>query len=101
MGHHGIALYDYENQLIWARAASNLELGVGDHDLDYTFPMLPLRPGIYSWHVSMYDEHGLVDVWFCCPEMTVSTENHQHPSDRWNGILNMPCQFRVNGTRPI
>ena len=101
MGNHGGALYNYENQLIWARAASNLELGVGDHDLSYNFPMLPLRPGIYSWHVSMYDEHGLVDVWFCSPEMTVSTENHQHPSDRWNGILNMPCQFRVNGTRPI
>jgi lipopolysaccharide transport system ATP-binding protein len=101
MGHHGVALYDYENRLMWARAANNLELEVGNHGLYYSFPMLPLRPGIYSWHVSVYDEHGLVDVWFCSPEMTVGTENYQHPADRWSGVLNMPSQFTINGTGRI
>src|SRR5438309_1617845 len=42
-GHHGIALYDRDHQLIWAWAKDGLELGMGKHDLCYTFPMLPLR----------------------------------------------------------
>jgi lipopolysaccharide transport system ATP-binding protein len=97
MGVHGIALYNSGNQVMWARAANNLELEVGSHDLCYKFPMLPLPPGIYSWQVGMYDEHGLVDAWFCSPEMTAATENYQHPADHWNGVLNIPSQFKVNG----
>jgi lipopolysaccharide transport system ATP-binding protein len=99
MGHQGVALYNCENQLMWARDVNHLELEAGSYDLSYNFPMLPLRPGTYSWHVAMYDEHGLVDEWFCSPAMTVSTENYQAPWDRWNGVLNMPSQFKVYDTR--
>jgi lipopolysaccharide transport system ATP-binding protein len=98
MGHQGVALYNYDNQLMWARAVNNLELEAGSYDLSYNFPMMPLPPGTYSWQVAMYDEHGLVDIWPCSPAMTVGTENYQAPWDRWNGVLNMPSQFAVNGT---
>jgi hypothetical protein len=60
--------------------------------------MLPLRPGVYFWHVSLYDETGLLDVWLCLPEMIVATENYQHPHDQWNGLLNVPSHFSINGT---
>ncbi|HEV2489383.1 MAG TPA: ABC transporter ATP-binding protein [Candidatus Acidoferrales bacterium] len=101
MGHHGISLYNSEGQLMWAWAANNLELAPDMHELRYTFPMLPLRSGTYSWHVSLYDEDGLVDQWQCVPEMAISTESHQHFDDRWNGILNVPCRFAVEREEAI
>jgi lipopolysaccharide transport system ATP-binding protein len=97
-GHHGVALFNAERQLIWAWNAENLDLGIGKHDLCYTFPMLPLRPGPYAWQVSLYDEGTEeVDAWDCLPEMVVATETHQHQFDNWNGILNMPSRFEING----
>jgi lipopolysaccharide transport system ATP-binding protein len=97
-GQHGVALFNAERQLIWAWAAENLHLEIGKHDLCYTFPMLPLRPGPYAWQVSLYDEGTEeVDAWDCLPEMVVATETHQHQYDQWNGILNMPSRFEING----
>jgi lipopolysaccharide transport system ATP-binding protein len=94
-GQHGIALFSADRQLIWAWAAENLKLEIGTHDLCYTFPMLPLRPGPYSWQVSFYDDSECVDAWDCLPEMVVATETHQHQHDQWNGILNMPSRFEI------
>ncbi len=95
MGHHGIALRNVDNQLIWAWAANDLKLSIGEHELTYRFPMLPVRPGPYTWQVSLYEEGILVDTWNCSPEMLVAAEVHQHASDEWNGFLNMPCEFKI------
>jgi lipopolysaccharide transport system ATP-binding protein len=94
-GHHGVALFNHDLQLIWARSVDNLQLGLGEHTLRHTFPMLPLRPGPYSWQVSLYDQRQEVDSWNCIPEMIVATETHQHASDDWNGVLNMPASFQI------
>jgi lipopolysaccharide transport system ATP-binding protein len=94
-GTHGVALFSHDRQLIWAWAAYNLKLDCGVHDFRYTFPMLPLRPGPYSWQVTVYNEDELVDDWDCLPEMIVATEVHQHPTDQWNGILNVPSWFEI------
>jgi ABC-type polysaccharide/polyol phosphate transport system ATPase subunit len=95
-GHHGIALFDRDRQLIWAWAKEGLKLGIGEHDLSYTFPMLPIRPGPYYWLVSLYDDGKPLDSWDCVPEMVVATEGHQHQDDSWNGILNVPCEFLID-----
>src|SRR6266478_4184697 len=55
-GSHGIALFNAERQLIWGRAEENLELVPGVHELSYKFPMLPLRPGAYTWLLSLWDD---------------------------------------------
>ncbi len=96
LGHHGAALYNNEGQLIWARSSDNLNLGEGTHEFYYTFPMLPLRPGVYSWQVSLWNEDGMLDLWNCSPELIVASENHQHPLDKWNGILNMPSTMEIH-----
>jgi lipopolysaccharide transport system ATP-binding protein len=96
MGHHGIALFNAEGQLMWAWAADDVHLTETVNEFYYTFPTLPLRPGVYSWHVSLYGEHGLLDVWHCLPPMIIATEGYQHRDDRWNGILNVPCDFTIN-----
>ena len=98
-GHHGVALYNHERQLIWARSTENFELPVGRHDFSYTFPMLPIRPGPYNWAVSLYEMYGgreEIDAWECAPDMSVASENHQHQFDVWNGVLNMPSKFEIN-----
>ena len=94
-GESGVALFNSDRQLIWARSADELVLSVGEHEFSYTFPMLPLRPGAYAWNVSLYDEGQELDIWECVPEMVVATETHQHQDDRWNGVLNMPSEFET------
>ncbi len=94
-GHHGVGLFSMDNQLMWGWATNNLKLAPGRHEFYYTFPTLPLRPGAYSWHVSLWEEGHLVDEWLCLPEMIIGTEVHQHARDDWNGVLNVPCRFVV------
>jgi lipopolysaccharide transport system ATP-binding protein len=97
-GHHGIALYNHERQLMWGWATKHLQLAEGIHEFHYSFPMLPLRPGLYSWLVSLYDHGREVDVWPCFPEMAIATEIHQDLRDEWNGILNVPCVFAIHSS---
>jgi lipopolysaccharide transport system ATP-binding protein len=91
--HYGIALFNAERQLMWARAEQNLTLEEGLHYLSHSFASLPLRPGAYFWQVSLWDGDEMLDLWDCLPEMTIATEVHQHHMDEWNGILNLPSEF--------
>jgi hypothetical protein len=94
VGHHGIALYNSERQLMWGTAA-DLSLRAGLNHFVYRFASLPLRPGPYTWLVSLFDDLNQVDMWDAVPEMTVATESYQHPEDEWCGLLNLPTQFFV------
>lgn len=92
---HGIALYNAERQLLWAWAANELSLGVGTHDFVYNFPLLPLKPGIYTWLVSFWDREQLIDMGDLTPEFHVVTPSFQHARDEWTGLLNLPSEFTV------
>jgi len=94
-GVHGISLYSNDNQLIWGWAAYGLELDRGINEFVYALPTLPLRPGVYSWQVSLWEEESLLDLWHGIPELTVATEPKTHPRDEWSGILNIPCEFAL------
>jgi hypothetical protein len=95
-GHHGVALYNHNREIVWGRAIDGLKLEVGQHELRHAFPMLPLRPGVYSWTVSFWEQSDLTDMCECVPELYVVTDSHQHPDDRWNGILNFPVPFAAD-----
>jgi len=95
-GHHGVALFSMDRQLIWAWAKDDVCLEPGLHSFAYTFPMLPLRPGAYSWQVSLWEEGELLDLWDCLPEVNIATQVLQHSKDEWNGILNIPCEFSMH-----
>jgi lipopolysaccharide transport system ATP-binding protein len=92
-GHHGIALFDSEMRLMWGMDANSIRLDPGIHQFVHTFPSLPLRPGFYTWRVSLYDGGSLVDMWDCLPEFLVATEPVTHSRDEWAGILNLPSRF--------
>jgi hypothetical protein len=94
-GIHGIALYNMERQLIWGNASHELTLEPGISHFTYDFDSLPLRPGPYSWLVSLFDDSGQLDMWDAVPEMILMTESHQHPLDEWTGVLNLPSKFTV------
>jgi homopolymeric O-antigen transport system ATP-binding protein len=94
-GHHGVALFTTNRELLWAKAMDGLRLQPGLHTISYTFPCLPLRPGPYFWQVSLWEEGKLLDSWDCLPEMIVATPNLQHTRDEWNGVLNLPCEAVV------
>jgi ABC-type polysaccharide/polyol phosphate transport system ATPase subunit len=94
-GHHGIALFNMDRQLMWAWAKDDVRLEPGIHCFTFTFPMLPLRPGAYAWQVSLWEDKELLEQWDCLPEMNIATQVFQHPRDEWNGLLNVPCDFSI------
>jgi lipopolysaccharide transport system ATP-binding protein len=95
-GIQGVALYDQENQLMWAASANNLKLEPGLHNLTYQLPSLPLQPGAYHWQVSIWDGGSMYDLWECMPDMIISTEPVTHPSDQYQGVLNIPWKFQLD-----
>ncbi|MBZ5698590.1 MAG: ABC transporter ATP-binding protein [Acidobacteriia bacterium] len=94
-GHHGVALFNMDRQLMWAWAKDDVRLEPGIHSFTYTFPTLPLRPGAYAWQVSLWEDKELLELWDCLPEMNIATKVFQHPRDEWNGVLNVPCDFTI------
>ncbi len=94
-GHHGIALYNMDRQLLYGWAKDDVYMDPGVYSFNYTFPMLPLRPGAYAWVVSLYEDGELLDAWDCLPEMNIATPDYQHAKDEWSGILNVPSEFLI------
>ena len=96
-GHHGIGLYDAEGRLLWGASTDGLRLDVGIHEIVYDFDALPVVPGNYAWHVTMFAEGGvdLLDSWQAVPDLIVGTEPLGHHRDEWAGFLNIPCKVTV------
>lgn len=96
-GDFGVALFSAERQLLWAWAAEGISVDPGRREFTLSFPFMPLRPGPYSWQVSLWADHEKLDLWDATPELLVTTENQQHRLDEWNGILNVPVEFEHSG----
>ena len=91
--HHGIALYNQSREVLWGNATEGISLEPGVHELICTLPSLPLRPGVYSWRVSLHTETEGIDDWDCTPPMFVSTLPQTHNRDEFAGVLNIPSEF--------
>jgi hypothetical protein len=100
-GHHGIALFNTERQLIWGQGSDGLVLEPGRHELTYQFPVLPLKPGPYSWLVSIFEDQTEIDLWDAVPEMIVATELIQHGKDEWTGLISLPNEMSVRQSERI
>jgi len=99
-GHHGIGLYDSDVRIIWGTAADNLELEPGQHALDYVFDTLPVRPGAYRWHVTLFEDGTLLDSCACVPELSVATMPTGHRRDECAGVLNVPYVLKITQAEP-
>ena len=94
-GFHGILLYNQAYQIMWSMDLYNLRLDPGEVDFVHTLPSLPLQPGRYSWRLSIFDDHGIVDEWMAQPDLQLATTPVSHPDDAWQGVLNLPTDFRI------
>ena len=90
-----IALRNHDGQLMCAWGVNRLHLAIGRHEIDYSLPSLPLRPGPYHWEVSLWEGYELLDKWFCLPDLIIATVPQTHPDERWTGILNVPCEIEI------
>jgi lipopolysaccharide transport system ATP-binding protein len=97
--HHGIGIYDHNGQILWGWAIDGEDLDQGEREFRYTFPSLPLRPGPYTWLVSLHSEGERLDAWECKPEMVVATKPIAHRNDDMTGILNLPMRFAIEDGR--
>jgi len=95
-GQHGIALYDRNAAVLWSASTDGLQLEPGLHEIVYVLPSLPLRPGPYRWHVSLFDAGRLVNNLDCVPEMDVRTPPLGHHLDEYVGVLNMPYEISIS-----
>lgn len=95
---YAMVLYTMDRQLLWGTGINNLQFEPGNHQLLCKVSTLPLRPGAYSWRVTLYDDDGLLDDWECVPELVVATQPMAHSKDEWAGFLNIPCTFSIAST---
>jgi lipopolysaccharide transport system ATP-binding protein len=93
--HHGVLLFNNTNQIIWSAARNNLSLEPGIRELSYDFPSLPLRPGSYSWLVSLWDDRGSIDELRCFPPLVIAAPSWMHPLAHLEGLINMKYEFKV------
>jgi lipopolysaccharide transport system ATP-binding protein len=100
-GLHGIALFNADRQLIWGTDVDGIELSPGIHKLRYEFSMLPLKPGPYSWLLSLFEDRTEIEMWDGVPEMIVATDSFQHQLDEWSGILNIPNKFTIHNAELV
>jgi len=93
--HHSIGLYDPDRRLLWGTAREHFQVNVGIHQFIYHLPDLPVKPGAYSWRVTLYDGEEPIDIWEAVPDLLVATKPVTHWLDEWAGILNIPSEFQV------
>jgi lipopolysaccharide transport system ATP-binding protein len=92
---HVIGLYDQNRQFLWGNELDGLTLDPGLHELRYTLPTLPLRPGVYTWRVALYDGAVRIDDWECVPNLHVVTVPITHYRDEAAGFLNIPSTIEI------
>src|SRR5579862_77215 len=95
LGIHGIEINDAEGQRLWGNAAYNISLEPGIHEFVHRVGSLPLKPGPYSWRVTLFNEYERIDIWDCIPELMVGAKPQSHPFDEWAGILNIASEFSI------
>jgi lipopolysaccharide transport system ATP-binding protein len=99
-GVHGLAVYDRNGAVMWGMRTSNLELAPGTYEIKYSVNTLPLRPGPYRWHVSIFDHDHFINNYDGVPEMSVETAPVGHAFDDLAGVLNLPCSVDVSPVEP-
>jgi ABC-type polysaccharide/polyol phosphate transport system ATPase subunit len=99
-GRHGIHLYNSNSQIIWGTGIAGLQLPAGRTEFVYRFAHLHVKPGAYTWLLTIYDEHDKqLDWWYAVPSLNVATTPLGHWQDEWAGLLNLPYSFQTTSIR--
>jgi len=102
----GFEIFDLEGELVWSantadEGRGDVKLSPGRQLFSYRLPMLPVKPSAYKLHASLYRREGrkLLDDWWAMPELVVATPPLSHPQDEWQGMINLPCEFRMESAK--
>ncbi len=94
-GHPDFGLVDREAQVIWAWSGGAMDFEPGEHELEITFPMLPLRPAPYRWWAGISGDHGWIELWDCHPEML--SRNGSAPAPERTVLERSEHALRIRG----
>jgi ABC-type polysaccharide/polyol phosphate transport system ATPase subunit len=100
-GHHGIVLKDRDGRILWGTGTDNVRLDPGLYEIVYAIEGLPVRPGPYRWHVTLYDNGHFINGLECIPEMSVETTPLGHRQDECAGVLNVPHAMDIRRADPL
>jgi hypothetical protein len=81
--------------LLCCNVVDGATLKPGFHEFRYTLSTLPLRPGVYSWGVALYDGGVGIDDWECVPRLHVVTILITHYWDESAGFLNIRSKLET------
>jgi hypothetical protein len=98
--HFGLAIYSTDGQLIWAMKTADtykeyLDFDTGVYDIQFKIPSLPLRESNYFLKVSANTRLKQYDVWDVEPALEIVTKTDSVLPNRWQGIVNMPCEVNI------
>jgi len=92
---HAINLYDQDRRLLWGNDFDAVTLEPGLYEMRHIIPTLPLRPGVYTWRIGLYEGGVPLDDWECVPQMHVVTQPVSHSRDDSAGALNIPSKLEI------
>jgi lipopolysaccharide transport system ATP-binding protein len=92
---HAINLYDQDRRVLWGNDFDAVTLEPGLYEMRHTIPTLPLRPGVYSWRIGLYEGGLPLDDWECVPQMHVTAVPVSHSRDDSAGVLNIPSKLEI------
>ncbi len=106
-GHFGLNVYDGSNFLVAGWGLDDVNIPKGLHELAFSVPMLPLRPGAYVIQCTLINNGNnlnggvLVESWYPLRPLIVDTIPLSHPQDRYSGLLNIPPAINVSAARKL
>jgi lipopolysaccharide transport system ATP-binding protein len=100
-GRVAVVVYDSRGFLIAGWSFDNLHLAPGEHDIQLSFPDLPLRPGAYSMYFSIHDDHERNHNWTLVPALIIEGTPVTHFMDEWAGVLNIPCSLETRESSKV
>jgi len=98
-GHFGLTIRNGEGVAVGGWGFDDLSLEAGVHQLHFTLPYLPLRPGTYTIICSLFNGGNnltggkMLEHWNAVPFLAVDTLPLSHQQDAWAGILNIASKF--------
>jgi lipopolysaccharide transport system ATP-binding protein len=98
--HIGLAIYSEEGMLIWAGHSSDdpahlQTLAVGDYDITFRLPALPLRGGNYQLVVSVNERSKHLDVWHAQPKLHIVSSHASTLHSKWHGVLEFEAPSEI------
>ncbi len=92
-GRAAVVIYDSRGFLISGWSFDQVQLAEGEHEIHFSFPDLPVRPGAYNVYIGIHDDHERNHNWTLVPALIIEGTPVTHFMDEWAGVLNVPCSM--------